>query len=119
MAGHTTFRGKLVPRKLWSKFVNKVDIDHKIELSWPLIYRGRLWDQAFSEKYKGLDTLNNVFTNVATNDEILTLLKLYVLLYADDTIIMAEGPSELQLALNALSEYCQTYKLKINIDKTK
>ena len=32
---------------------------------------------------------------------------------------MAEGPNELQLALNALSEYCQTYKLKINIDKTK
>ena len=24
-----------------------------------------------------------------------------------------------KLALNALSEYCQTYKLKINIDKTK
>jgi len=32
---------------------------------------------------------------------------------------MAEDPNELQLALNALSEYCQTYKLKINIDKTK
>ena len=48
MAGHTTFRGKLVPRKLWSKFVNKVDIDHKIELSWPLIYRGSVCDQAFT-----------------------------------------------------------------------
>ena len=32
---------------------------------------------------------------------------------------MAEGPNELQLALNALSEYCQTWKIKINIDKTK
>ena len=77
------------------------------------------FEKFLSEKCKGLDSLNNLFTNVATNDEILTMLKLYVLLYADDTIIMAEGPNELQLALNALSEYCQTWKLKINIDKTK
>ena len=26
--------------------LNKVDIDHKIELSWPLIYRGSVCDQA-------------------------------------------------------------------------
>ena len=57
--------------------------------------------------------------NVSTNDEILRLLKLFILLYADDTIIMAESPDELQLSLNALNEYCQTWKLKINIDKTK
>ena len=56
---------------------------------------------------------------MAPNDEILTLLKLYVLLYADDTIIMAESPNELQLALNAVNDYCKTWKLKINIDKTK
>ena len=77
------------------------------------------FEQSISEKYNGLDTLNDLFQNVSTNDEILTLLKLYVLLYADDTIIMAENPNELQLALNAVSDYCQTWKLKINIDKTK
>ena len=77
------------------------------------------FEKYLSEKFNGLDSLNNVYINAAANEEILTLLKLYVLLYADDTIIMAEGPNELQLALNALSEYCQTYKLKINIDKTK
>ena len=54
---------------------------------------------------------------MSTNDEILTYLKLYVLLYADDTIIMAESPNELQLALNALSEYCTQWKLKINVEK--
>ena len=77
------------------------------------------FEKYLSEKFNGLNSLNNIYTNIAGNEEILTLLKLYVLLYADDTIIMAEGPHELQLALNALSEYCQTYKLKINIDKTK
>ena len=32
---------------------------------------------------------------------------------------MAESPNELRLALNAVSDYCQTWKLKINIEKTK
>ena len=53
------------------------------------------------------------------NDEILIYLKLYVLLYADDTIVLAESPFELQLALNAVYNYCEKWKLKINVDKTK
>ena len=77
------------------------------------------FEKFLSEKYNGLRTLNNIYRNVSTNDEILTYLRLYVLLYADDTIIMAESPNELQLALNALSEYCTQWKLKINVDKTK
>ena len=77
------------------------------------------FEKYMSTKYSGLNTLNNIFTNVSTNDEILTLLKLYILLYADDTIIMAESANDLQLALDALSEYCQTWKLMINIEKTK
>ena len=32
---------------------------------------------------------------------------------------MAEKPNELQLALNALNDYCQAWKLRINVDKTK
>ena len=77
------------------------------------------FEEFLSLKYDGLSSLNNLFTNVFANDEILTYLKLYILLYADDTIIMAENPYQLQLALNALNEYCQTWKLKINISKTK
>ena len=77
------------------------------------------FEQFMSTKYNGLKALKKQYTNAATNDEMLTLLKLYVLLYADDTIIMAESPKELQLALDALSEYCQTWKLNINISKTK
>ena len=65
------------------------------------------FEDFLSLKYDGLNSLNNLFRNVSTNDEILTYLKLYILLYADDTIIMAENPYQLQLALNALNEYCQ------------
>ena len=32
---------------------------------------------------------------------------------------MAENPTDLQLALNALGDYCKTWKLQINLDKTK
>merc|ERR1711915_292723 len=63
------------------------------------------FESFLSTKYQGLNSLNNLYHNVSTNDEIFTLLKLYVLLYADDSIIMAEGPNELQLVLDALSEY--------------
>ena len=77
------------------------------------------FNEFLSLKYDGLSGLNNLFTELSRNDEILTYLRLYILLYADDTIIMAENPYQLQLALNALNEYCQTWKLTINLNKTK
>ena len=51
--------------------------------------------------------------------ELESYIKLYVLLYADDTIILADTANELQEALNALSDYCIIWKMKVNIDKTK
>ena len=47
------------------------------------------------------------------------MLKLYILLYADDTIIMAETKEELQVALHAVGEYCRIWKLQVNVSKTK
>ena len=72
-----------------------------------------------SEKYNGLSSLNNLLTDVTLNDEFEIILKLYILLYADDTIVMAENPKDLQEALNAVSSYCELWKLKINVNKTK
>ena len=40
-------------------------------------------------------------------------------MYADDTIILAESPDELQIALNAVHEYCNTWHLTVNASKTK
>ena len=77
------------------------------------------FNEFLSLKYDGLSGLNNLFTELSRNDEILTYLRLYILLYADDTIIMAENPYQLQLTLNALNKYCQTWKLMINLNKTK
>ena len=44
--------------------------------------------------------------------------RLYVLLYADDTVILAESEDELQNALHALKAYCDKWGLVINRDKT-
>ena len=67
-----------------------------------------------SNHFQGLKTLNNV-----VHEELEIYLKLYTLLYADDTIIMAESADELQKALDALYNYCKDWDLTINISKTK
>ena len=54
------------------------------------------------------------------NDELLdNFLKLLVLMYADDTIVLADSEENLQLALDALNNYYKTWQLEINCLKTK
>ena len=47
------------------------------------------------------------------------LLYLFRLLYADDTIVLAECPKDLQRALDMLKIYCEFWGLDINVRKTK
>ena len=54
-----------------------------------------------------------------SNDEIEVLFKLYVLLYADDTVIFSESKEELQSALNAMYLYCKSWDLEVNPTETK
>ena len=45
---------------------------------------------------------------------------LFEIIYnADDTVILSESESDLYAQLDAFHEYCLTWKLKVNIDKTK
>ena len=46
-------------------------------------------------------------------------LKLLILLYADDTVIFSESSEDLQYALSKFGEYCHTWKLTVNVSKTK
>ncbi len=46
-------------------------------------------------------------------------IKLYVLLYTDDTILISESSKDLQSMLDALYIYCDKWKLQLNISKTK
>jgi hypothetical protein len=46
-------------------------------------------------------------------------MKLFLLLYADDTVIFAESQQELQQILKLFEHYCNIWKLKVNVSKTK
>ena len=72
-----------------------------------------------SSKYKGLEKISQEAHKYICDDDIEIFLKMYVLLYADDTIVMAETPDELHYALNAVYNYCSLWKLTVNTSKTK
>ena len=46
-------------------------------------------------------------------------LHLFLLLYADDTTVLAECPEDLQRASYILSIFCEVWGLDINVSKTK
>ena len=44
---------------------------------------------------------------------------IFLLMYADDTVLLAETPQDLQTLLNSLYTYCDEWKLTVNTAKTK
>ena len=54
-----------------------------------------------------------------TDDQLYVYLKIFILLYADDTVILSENRHDLQEALNAFEQYCEDWKLTVNVEKTK
>ena len=55
-----------------------------------------------------------------TNDNLLgVFIKLFILLYADDTVIFSETREEMQNMLDVFTDHCKQWKLYVNIDKTK
>ena len=86
----------------------------------PLLFSVFLNDltEFMSHAYNGLNDVCNISHLLFDNDDIEVYFKLYLLLYADDTVIFAETAAELQSALNAMYLYCETWKLKVNTAKT-
>ena len=74
------------------------------------------FSQYIEGKYRGL-SINNCYPTLLEND--IAMLNTFVLLYADDTIVLAENACELQKALDVVHDYCGIYKLTVNIKKTK
>ena len=52
-------------------------------------------------------------------NEFFMYVKLFILFYADDTVIISESADGLQHALNEFYTYCNQWKLTVNVDKTK
>ena len=66
-----------------------------------------------------LNDIEDKFIHSVSEGLDVDMFKLYMLLYADDRVIFANDTEELQLGLNLLSEYCTSWKLKVNATKTK
>ena len=52
-------------------------------------------------------------------NELTVYLKIFLLLYADDTVLLSESSTDLQNMLNNFVDYCDKWQLKINTSKTK
>jgi hypothetical protein len=87
----------------------------------PLLFALYLNDleEFLAKAYNGLTYANSLMQEHNQTEDVIIYLKLFIILYADDTIILAESSQEMQAALNGMYHYCQIWKLKINTSKTK
>ena len=66
------------------------------------------------------DTTSGIECESSELDHTVTVyLKLFILLYADGTVIFSESKEGLQAALNAYSNYCNEWRLSINVENRK
>ena len=66
--------------------------------------------------------LNDLETELATKGLAgidIGLINIYLIMYADDIILLGKTPDELQKALTILEDYCNKWKLTVNTGKTK
>ena len=91
------------------------------EVLSPLLFAIYLYDlnSYFAQRLEGLTFLRDVANLHFGRADLDVLCSLFVLLYADDTVVMAETADDLNISLNKLADYCEEWKLEINADKTK
>ena len=70
------------------------------------------------DHFDGLTLLKEIGAEISNNLPV-DLYNIFLLIYADDTVILAESPEQLHLALNKHCEYCQKWNLTVNASKTK
>ena len=77
------------------------------------------FEYSISRNYNGLGFLAFEVNKLLSDEDVEHFLRLFALLYADDTIVMAESAEQLQLALDAVHKYCSDWDLTVNTTKTK
>ena len=102
------------------KAVSNIGVRQGENLS-PILFSFFLNDlsEFIAHAYNGLVDVSEMSRLLLGNDDITVFFKLYLLLYADDTVILAESKDELQAALNAMYLYCKSWDLEVNPSKTK
>ena len=86
----------------------------------PLLFALFLNDlkEELSKNMNRLVTITEAAEKVGFDDDFV-FCKLFLLLYADDTIIYSETVDGLQKGLSRIKEYCERWKLKLNTSKCK
>jgi len=67
-----------------------------------------------SKNAQGVKSISEDFEN-----DLQIYVKLFTILYADDTVLLAESVEELHSELNYFYEYCEKWNLKVNTNKSK
>ena len=60
------------------------------------------------------ESLKDDIQNYITLNE----LQIFILLFADDTVLFSETPEGLQLLIDKLHTYCSKWGITVNVDKT-
>ena len=76
------------------------------------------FESTLKKKYNGLTEINTL-SQVLSTEDLEFFINMYVLLYADDTLVLAESPAELQNAMDEVFSYCQKWGLTISTKKIK
>ena len=66
--------------------------------------------------------INDIVNDIASdNISTFTLnqIQIFMLLFADDTVLFAESPDDMQILLDGLKAYCDKWNISVNTEKTK
>lgn len=96
------------------KFANKLGNEFQCSLG---VRQGECLSPLLFSLY--LNDIEEQFINSGLDGIDTDMLKIFMLLYADDIVIFANTQEQLQNSLDLLLEYCNRWKLTINIGKTK
>ena len=66
-----------------------------------------------------LNDLENTLANGGVDGVQVDMFKLFLILYADDIVLLSETAEDLQHSLNMLHTYCDAWKLSLNTSKSK
>ena len=70
------------------------------------------------EHYLMTNSVNGLVCEANTQNTLL-FIKVFILLFADDTVLFANNKEDLQNVLTTFEQYCEDWKLTVNVSKTK
>ena len=115
-------RGKILDilKSMYSSVKSRVKFDSKLgnEFNCTLgVRQGECLSPLLFSLY--LNDIEEQFINSGLDGIDVNMFKMFMLLYADDIVIFANSADELQHGLDLLLNYCNIWKLTVNVSKTK